>query len=62
MRLHFRLTYFEDINTLIIKISTIKHEMAHLMLGLKIHREIVLMGMKEKEFSPIGATKNTRSE
>lgn len=53
--MHFRLTYFEDISTMIIKIITRQHESAHLSFGLDIYDEVRRMGLQRLEFMPTGA-------
>lgn len=58
-RLHFRLTYFEDIGTLIIKIPTLNSEKAHACLGLMFNRRAVYMNISMDEFMPTGAFTKT---
>ncbi|CRG90609.1 hypothetical protein PISL3812_07653 [Talaromyces islandicus] len=55
-RLHFRQTYFPDIQTLIIKVPSCIHERAHTNLGFELVRRYHDMGMKRAEFYGWGAT------
>jgi len=52
-----RFLYLSDIETLIIKVPSKAHEMAHLSLGRSITRRVEGMGLSELEFYPLGATR-----
>ena len=52
-----RLTYFGDIETLIIKVISEAHERAHLTLGQRIFLEVVAMQIRVEEFTAIGSTR-----
>lgn len=54
-----RLTYFPDIETLIIKVPTREHEVAHRTFGTETTINVRLMGMGRFEFHPLGATEYT---
>lgn len=53
---HFRITYFPDISTLIIKIPTGEHEVSHTSLYTAIALKLHDMGTDRAEFIPGGAT------
>jgi hypothetical protein len=51
-----RLTYFGDIETLIIKLVSRAHEKAHRLLGSLIQRTILPMGIAIEEFCGLGSS------
>jgi hypothetical protein len=50
-----RVTYYEDINLLIIKLVTVKHEAAHVNFSKKILVKAIRMGMSDDELFGVGA-------
>ncbi|OJK03801.1 hypothetical protein ASPACDRAFT_57180 [Aspergillus aculeatus ATCC 16872] len=52
-----RLTYFPDISTLIVKIPTYEHEIAHAYVGQHLTRLSDRMGIDEAAFFALAATK-----
>ncbi|GFF48970.1 alpha-actinin-like protein 1 [Aspergillus udagawae] len=54
-----RLTYFPDIQNLIIKVPTREHEIAHTNIGQFITRKVDRMNIPFVEFVALGATKYT---
>jgi hypothetical protein len=54
---HTRLAHYTDIDLLIVKLPSAKHEMAHLSLVHKIIEKLVRMGMPVEEFCGIGANR-----
>ncbi|GIK00283.1 hypothetical protein Aspvir_004303 [Aspergillus viridinutans] len=54
-----RLTYFPDIETLIVKVPSREHEIAHTNIGQYITRKVDRMNIPFVEFLALGATKHT---
>ncbi|KAE8370462.1 hypothetical protein BDV27DRAFT_169023 [Aspergillus caelatus] len=56
-----RLSYFPDIQTLIVKVPSREHEKAHVTFGGRMSRKVFMMGVGVLEFQGLGATRYTGS-